>query len=149
MIVRRAVFSDLGKLMGLLPRLQANVLNDPAKVTEDELELFIAADRLWVAVVDGAIAGFSAADAARQTIWALFVDPAHEGQGLGRRLLTLAVGTLRNAGCPGVTLKAAPDTPAEALYRAAGYEEVSRSGEAVVFAFSFEAPPPVSAVRAI
>ena len=147
MIVRRAVFSDLTKLLSLLPRLNANVLNNPALISEDDLEPFIAADALWVAVLDGRIAGFSVADAGPGTIWALFIDPDFEGQGLGKRLLTLAVGTLRNAGCPGVTLKAGQDTQAEALYRAAGYEEVSRSGETIVFAFSFETLPVAEQVR--
>ena len=47
--------------------------------------------------------GFSPGDPRDGSIWALFVDPADEGRGIGRALLALACDTVRVAGFYTVT----------------------------------------------
>jgi ribosomal protein S18 acetylase RimI-like enzyme len=69
---------------------------------------------------DGVIQGFAAGDPRDGSIFALFVDPAHEGRGIGRALLALACGTLRAAGFATATLSTEPGTRAERFYRTNG-----------------------------
>jgi GNAT superfamily N-acetyltransferase len=61
-------------------RLTANITQ------EDYVPAIEHTGRGWVVEVDGAVVGFAVGNAATGNIWALFVDPAHEGQGHGRRL---------------------------------------------------------------
>ncbi len=44
----------------------------------------------WVAVEAGEIVGFSMIDASEGALFAAFVLPAHEGKGIGRRLVAVA-----------------------------------------------------------
>ena len=60
-------------------------------------------------------------------IWALFVDPAFEGRGIGRTLLALACATVRSAGYEMVRLNTAAGTRAERFYRMNGWDSVGVS----------------------
>lgn len=100
-----------------------NVLSDPARVTaamyEDYLE---AAGRGWVAEVDGAIAAFCYADKNDGSIWALFVRPGNEGQGLAKRLLELAVRWIFELGHAHARLDTGAHTRADRFYAMQGWE---------------------------
>lgn len=99
-----------------------NVLRDHSKVTpqmyHDYLDLL---GRGWVCLIDDRIAGFAYASRDDASIWALFVAPNHEGIGIGRRLLALAVDWLFALGHPAITLDTGRDTRAAGFYRAAGW----------------------------
>lgn len=57
-------------------------------VTPDSIaEMLRTRSRAWLAHVDGSAAGFSMADSARATVFALFVRQGLEGRGIGRRLM--------------------------------------------------------------
>ena len=64
----------------------------------------------WVAERAGKVVGFSMADRADASIFALFVLPGYEGRGLGSRLLDLAVDWLRANGAEKVWLTTGPRT---------------------------------------
>jgi ribosomal protein S18 acetylase RimI-like enzyme len=81
---------------------------------------FIDRSEIWVSVEDGMVQGFAAGEPLNGQIFALFVDPEYEGQGIGRALLALACVTLRNAGYRIATLSTDPGTRAERFYRAGG-----------------------------
>src|SRR5690606_27101769 len=105
-----------------------NVLNNPALVTTaDYVDHIEGRGRSWVCEEDGAIVGFSSADGRTATIWALFVDPAHERRGVGRLLLEPAVRWLEGEGAQAITLATAPGTRAEGFYQAAGFTIEGRS----------------------
>ena len=90
-MIRAATLHDIPKLQVIRGAVRENVLSNPALVTLADYEAHIVGHgRSWVAEVDGEIVGFSAADGERATIWALFVDPAHEAHGHGRPLLDTA-----------------------------------------------------------
>lgn len=88
-------------------------------------------NQVYVAEVDGAIAGYAAIVVnlprlemyfAVATISDLYVAPAYRGQGLGRALLDRAVSRIREAGLHAVNLSvAAGNEAARKLYRSAGF----------------------------
>jgi GNAT superfamily N-acetyltransferase len=77
--------------------------------------------RTWVVEADGAVVAFAAADAATGNIWALFVDPRHEGCGYGRRLHDAMVAWLWDEGVERAWLTTTPGTRAHRFYVAAGW----------------------------
>jgi ribosomal protein S18 acetylase RimI-like enzyme len=82
---------------------------------------------------------FSAGDPRDGSIWALFVDPAFEGRGIGRDLLALACGTVRAAGFGTTRLNTEPGTRADGFYRANGWIETGRSAKGeIIFQRGFE-----------
>ena len=102
--------------------VRENVLSNPARITEAMYRDYLdALGRGWVAEQGGAIVGFSYADRTDGSIWALFVDPAHEGCGVGRRLLALAVDWLFEIGHPEVRLGTQAHTRADRFYAAQGW----------------------------
>ena len=82
--------------------------------------------RGWVIEVQGDIVAFAAGNAANGNIWALFVHPAHERRGHGRRLHDTVVEWLSSQGTPRLWLTTQAGTPAERFYRAAGWRLVGR-----------------------
>lgn len=85
---------------------------------EDYLQLL---GRGWVAEIDGEVVGFSYADKANSSIWALFISPSHEGKGLAKRLLNLATGWLFEQGETLVRLSTGADTRADRFYALQGW----------------------------
>jgi GNAT superfamily N-acetyltransferase len=104
--------------------VRENILADPRRVTAADCQWFIDNSTIWVWVEDSRVLGFSAADPRDGTIWALFVDPAHEGRGIGQALLPLACDTLREEGYRTATLGTDPGTRAERFYRKSGWTTV-------------------------
>jgi GNAT superfamily N-acetyltransferase len=87
----------------------------------DYLERF---GRGWVVVDEGdEVLGFAIGDARDGNIWALFVDPEHEGRGHGRRLHDAMVAWLFSRGLERLWLSTEPDTRAEGFYRRAGWTD--------------------------
>ena len=80
--------------------------------------------RGWVVEIGGSLVGLAIADSREARIWALFVEPGHEGRGLGRRLHEAAVGWLFQQGHERIVLSTEPGTRAEMFYRTAGWRQV-------------------------
>ena len=100
-----------------------NRLSDPSRITRQMyVDYLDECGRSWVCEIGGAIVGFAAADKDDASIWALFVDPAHEGLGIGKRLLALAVDYLFFLGHDEITLTTGADTRADVFYAAQGWE---------------------------
>lgn len=99
-----------------------NALSNPGRITrqmyEEYLELL---GRGWVCELDGKVVGFSYAEKADSSIWALFVAPQHEGKGIGKGLLNLAVEWLFDHGANEVKLSTAANTRADHFYAAQGW----------------------------
>lgn len=111
-----------------------NVLYDPARVTLQMYEDFLERDgRGRVADDDGVVLAFCYANRHKGSIWALFVDPHHEGRGLGKALLDLAVGWLFELGHQRITLGTTPGTRADRFYAARGWTRMPGSGAEVGF----------------
>lgn len=100
-----------------------NVLSDPARVTTDMYEDYLEqAGRGWVAEIDGVIVAFCYADRSDGSIWALFVRPGNEGQGLAKHLLGLAVNWIFTLGHACARLDTTANTRADRFYAMQGWE---------------------------
>lgn len=128
---RRATSSDIDRLMIIRGTVNENRLSDPLSVTRADYECFVEDGRVWVCEVNGAVVGFSASDKADGSIWALFVDPAQHGAGIGPVLLGKACLDLKNDGYALARLTTQAGTVAERLYRRLAWHDkgVSPSGE--------------------
>lgn len=93
-------------------------------VTPDSIaEMLQTRSRAWLAHVDGTAAGFSMADSARATIFAVFVRPGFEKQGIGRALMAEAEAWLFRQGWDQIWLATGSDESLRALgfYRHLGW----------------------------
>jgi GNAT superfamily N-acetyltransferase len=81
----------------------------------------------FVAEDHGRVVGFCIGDADSECVWALFVLPAYEGRGLGRRLLGAVVDWLWECGAQRVWLTTGPATRAARFYRHLGWQEAGRT----------------------
>ncbi|MEX0900857.1 MAG: GNAT family N-acetyltransferase [Gammaproteobacteria bacterium] len=100
-----------------------NTLTDPGRVSRGMYHDYLTTSgRGWLCEVNRRAVGFSVASLDDKTIWALFVHPEFEGRGIGKELLTLAVDWLFEQGAESISLTTDPDTRAERLYQAAGWE---------------------------
>ncbi len=126
--LRLATLQDIPRMSEIRLAVRENQLSNPGRITRADYEDFVTGrGRSWVLEQDGQIVGFSAADGENATIWALFVDPAHEGRGHGRKLLAAAVDWLWSRGATSIGLDTAPQTRADRLYRAGGWLVVGTS----------------------
>ena len=130
--IRQAHVADIPRLSEVRLAVRENPLNNPALVTyADYVEYLTQRGRGWVAVAGGRIVGFAIADLQDHSIWALFVHPDFDRQGIGRALHdTLLTWYFGQTDAP-VWLSTAPGTRAEGFYRRAGWRETGRtkSGE--------------------
>lgn len=119
---RQATVDDIPDMSRIRLAVNENRLCDPARITRQMYEDFLERDgRGWVAQVDGATVAFAYANRRDGSIWALFVEPGHEGQGLAKQLLGLATGWLFELGFGQVTLSTGSGTRAEMFYTRQGW----------------------------
>ncbi len=132
MPIRQARLDDIEAMHAIRVAVRENVLRDHSKVTpSDYLAMLEARGRGWVYERNGGIVGFGIAEQLSRNIWALFVAPGFEGQGIGGTLLRTMVDWLRSQGPGSIWLTTEAGTRAERFYRSAGWREVglTESGE--------------------
>jgi len=100
-------------------RLVSRVLSEQDYIVEIEVT-----GRGWVIEEQGNIVAFAVGNAATGGIWALFVEPGHEGKGYGRQLHDTMVAWLQEQGCDQLWLTTGPDTRAARFYERAGWRRV-------------------------
>jgi GNAT superfamily N-acetyltransferase len=101
--------------------LSAEQLRARGITNESVAASFLAESKGWVAERSGEIVAFSIADRASRSIFALFVLPAYEGQGLGSLLLDLALQWLGQHRITRVWLATGPGTKAARFYERRGW----------------------------
>ena len=120
---REAVEADIPAMSAIRLAVTENRLSDPGRITHAMYVDYIAhCGKSWVCEIDGAIAGFASADRNASYVWALFVSPAREGQGIGKRLLALVTEFLFAHGHGEVVLSTSADTRADVFYASQGWE---------------------------
>jgi GNAT superfamily N-acetyltransferase len=133
-VFREAAFAEIPQMTRIRLVVTENVLHDPARITPQMYADFLEKDgRGWVALVDGDVVAFSYASLIDGSIWALFVDPRFEGQGLGKQLLSLATDWLFSLGFRRVTLSTGTHTRAAQFYTRLGWRPASSGAGDSVF----------------
>jgi len=122
MTLRLARRADIPAMHRVRLAVRENRLSDPARITEaDYVAAMEGLGRSWVVEVDGEVVAFAAGYAAG-SVWALFVDPSHEGRGHGRALHTAMIDWLWSQGHARLWLTTSPGTRAERFYRELGWQ---------------------------
>jgi len=117
-----------------------NRLSDLSVLNPGDVDRMLAGDgRGWVCEVDGRIVAFAMADLSGANVYALFVEPGYEGQGIGRNLHDTMMNWFFDAGVPEVWLSTDPNTRADSFYRCAGWvANGTRSNGEIRFTMSRE-----------
>jgi ribosomal protein S18 acetylase RimI-like enzyme len=130
--LRAAVPADVPRIWKIRHGVRENRLRDPGAVTDGEVAWYREQAIFLVAETEDGIVGFACADHLTGMIWALFVDPAHEGRGHGRALLDEALRRLAALGHRQSHLSTGADTCAARFYRAHGWRETGRAADGQV-----------------
>jgi ribosomal protein S18 acetylase RimI-like enzyme len=122
-LIRPATLADQPRVDAIRQGVTENVLSDPSKVSAAEVAWYREQAIFLVAEEAGEVVGFACANHQTGLIWALFVDPAHEGRGHGRALLDEALARLEAAGLAQAHLNTGANTRAERFYRRNGWRD--------------------------
>lgn len=130
-ILRQAVAADIPGMQRVRHAVRENRLVSLVIPAESYREAIETTGRGWVIEADGEVVAFAVGAARTGNVWALFVDPAHERCGFGRRLLDTLVAWGWSVGLERLHLSTAPGTRAEGFYAAAGWRRtgVTPDGE--------------------
>lgn len=91
-----------------------------------------SAGRGWVIELDETIVAFAVGNVETGSIWALFVEPEHQGRGYGRQLHDVVVAWLWDQGLGRLWLTTEPGTRAERFYETAGWRRVGAAAHGEV-----------------
>jgi GNAT superfamily N-acetyltransferase len=139
-IFRVATKADIKGIFVVRYSVRENRLSEFDLVDENVCESYLTErGKGWVCEIDGEIVGFAIADLKENNIWALFLKPECERQGIGRQLHTVMLDWYFSQTQKTVWLGTNPNTRAELFYRKAGWKEVGTHGEGEVkFEMTFE-----------
>ena len=130
MTIREARIADVAQIQIVRNAVTENRLSNPNLVTDDDCKEFITArGKGWVCEVNDEIVGFSIVDLAGNNIWALFLSPEFEKQGIGQQLHNIMLNWYFEQTKKTVWLGTSPNTRAEAFYRKAGWTETGTHGK--------------------
>ncbi len=131
-LIRQAQRSDAADMH----RVRMSVLeNRLVSMQLSERDYVVAIERTgrgWVLALEGNIVAFAVGNAVDGSIWALFVEPGHEGKGFGRQLHDRVIAWLWEQGHERLWLTTDSGTRAERFYAAAGWRRVGLSAQGEV-----------------
>lgn len=130
MTIREARIEDIPQIQIVRNSVKENMLSDPNLVTDKDCEEFLfERGKGWVGDVDHQIVGFSIVDLKENNIWALFLHPDFENQGIGRKLHDIMLNWYFEQTKHNVWLGTSPNTRAETFYRKSGWNEIGIHGK--------------------
>ncbi len=130
MKIRLAQTADITQIQIVRNAVKENTLSNPNLVTDNDCETFInQRGKAWVCEVDDTIVGFSIVDLKDNNVWALFLLPAFEGQGIGKQLHDTMLDWYFSQTQAPLWLGTEPKTRAELFYRKAGWREIGTHGK--------------------
>ena len=131
MPVRPATVHDIDAMHAVRVAVRENALSDENRVRPEHYRTMLQElGRGWVHEESHEIVAFGIADQAHRNIWALFVAPGFERQGVGRELLEVMVKWLfEQSREPPLWLTTGRNTRAERFYHAAGWRAAGRAAD--------------------
>ena len=124
MLFRPATIADIPALQIIRTSVQENVLSDPTRITAEDYETYIRTKGAgWVGEVNGKPVGFAIVDLADHNVWALFVLPGFQSQGIGQQLHDHMLHWYFQQTDTTLWLSTDPGTRAEAFYRKNHWKE--------------------------
>lgn len=139
MIIREATINDIAQIQVVRNSVKENMLSDPNLVTDEDCRIYLTErGKGWVCEIEGQIVGFAIADMLENNIWALFVDPKFENQGVGKQLHNMMLNWYFEQTTKPVWLGTSPNTRAEKFYKLSGWEEIGMHGKEVKFQMTSE-----------
>jgi GNAT superfamily N-acetyltransferase len=125
--IREANTADIPQLSQIRLSVRENVLSNPGLITgKDYTDYLTRHGKGWVCEKDGVIAGFAIVGLVQHNIWALFVRPGYESQGIGQQLQQVMLDWYFKQTPETVWLSTGPNTRAEQFYQKAGWQEAGR-----------------------
>ncbi len=134
MVFREATLQDIPQIQVVRNSVKENTLSNPNLVTDlDCIEFLTKRGKGWVCELNKRIIGFAIADLKENNIWALFLHPDFERQGIGRKLHDIMLNWYFEQDKTEVWLSTTPGTRAESFYRKAGWIESGLNGKEIKF----------------
>ena len=119
--LRQATRDDLPGIWRVRYAVAENTLAR-GRIEDDEVIAQLeTSGRGWVVEDGGEVVAFAIGDAHGANVWALFVDPGHEGRGYGSRLHDTMVEWLWTHGLNTLWLSTGSDTRARGFYERRGW----------------------------
>ena len=127
---REAQVTDIPQMMEIRNSVKENQLSDPALISFDDYSTFITnRGKGWISLEDELVTGFAVVDLVEHNVWALFVRPGYEGNGIGTILQQLLLTWYFQQTSHPVWLSTSPGTRAEKFYRKSGWHETGIYGK--------------------
>lgn len=122
MIIREAVTADIPQIQVVRNLVKENPLPDPSLVTNADCKDYLTnRGKGWVCEIGNRIVGFSIISVKDNNVWALFIQPGYERQGIGRLLHDRMMNWYFSQTSETIWLGTAPNTRAEKFYEMAGW----------------------------
>jgi GNAT superfamily N-acetyltransferase len=132
-VFREAKIDDIRQIQIVRHSVTENILSDPGLVTDEVcLDYITNRGKGWVCEIENRIVGFAIADLKGRNIWALFVHPQYDRQGIGKQLHNIMLNWYFDQTSEEVWLGTTPGTRAEIFYRKMGWKETGSHGESEV-----------------
>ena len=125
--VRPARFEDIAAMHRLRLAVRENRLAAGAGIDERSYQPFVTDGAAWVAMRGERLVGFAAVDRGQRTVWAMFVDPGAEREGVGTMLHRHMLAWAAEAGLGRLRLTTEAGSRADGFYRAAGWRDAGLS----------------------
>jgi len=130
MSLRQAQIPDIPQIKVVRNAVTENTLSDPALVPDADVEDYITRrGRGWVCEINNRIVGFSIVSVIDKNVWALFIQPGFDKQGIGKRLHDEMMNWYFKQTNDTIWLSTTPGTRAEQFYRKAGWTETGIYGK--------------------
>ncbi|MPT31818.1 MAG: GNAT family N-acetyltransferase [Chryseobacterium sp.] len=139
MIFREAKIDDIRQMQIVRNSVKENQLSDPDVVKDKDYEIYLTDNgKGWVCEIDNEIVGFAIVDLVGNNIWALFLNPEFENQGIGKQLHNIMLDWYFQQTENPVWLGTSPNTRAEKFYRSSGWEEIGTHGKEIKFQMTWK-----------
>lgn len=123
--IRPAKIEDIDQMLVVRNSVTENMLSNPKSVTEEDCIAYITQrGKGWVCEVNDVVIGFSIVDLQDNEIWALFILPEFEKQGIGRQLHDTLLDWYFAQTTQHIELSTSPKTRAYSFYHKAGWSEI-------------------------